>query len=165
MRLPTTTFGDVVAPEELHDRRTRIVSLVGALALAIAIFWSQAGQAQDVDEIVIDNNRVHPDVFRTSIERKTLFRNRSDRQIDVTFEGYAGQHHVSEDMGQLWVVFHRPGKHRYVVRFTDSEVEHLHGVVDVEPASVREIQDGPGAARREPPVCNGVTVMQLCYSP
>ena len=146
-------------------RWTRIIALVGASGLVIISSGAQLVRATEVDEIVIESAGLRPEVFRTSIERNTLFHNRSDRPIDVTFDGYAGQHHVSEVRGQLWVIFHRPGKHRYVVRFSDSEADHLHGVVHVEPASAREIQSDPGAARRELPVCNGVTVMELCYSP
>src|SRR5712691_9473970 len=92
----------------------RAISRLGILVMVLAGLAAPPVWAEDVEEIVVEAARVSPEVLRTSIERKTIFRNRSNRPIDVTFEGYAGQHHVSEIMGQVWVVFHLPGRHRYV---------------------------------------------------
>ena len=143
----------------------RAISRLGILIMVMAGLAAPPVWADDVDEVVIEAARVSPEVLRTSIERKTIFRNRSNRPIDVTFEGYAGQHHISEIMGQVWVIFHRPGRHCYVVRFSAVEGNHLHGVVDVEPAPSRRSPSDPDTERREFPACNGITVTDVCYQP
>lgn len=112
--------------------------------------------ADDPVEVVIERQAVKPGVVRIAIDRTIVFVNRSGKPIHVTFLGYRGMHHVSETSGQLKVVFHRAGRHPYVVTPADGHESHLHGLVEV---------DTSPSHGRELPVCTGLVVKDVCLEP
>ena len=143
----------------MTHRWNAAMSAACAIAVTIAAISSLASStahAADPIEIVIERGGVKPDVLRTAIDRTVVFVNRSGKPIDVSFLGYRGMHHVSETSGQLTAVFHRAGRHPYVVTFGNSYEGHLHGSVEVDPDP---------SHRQETPVCTGVSVRYICMEP
>ena len=112
--------------------------------------------AEPVAEIVIHPGAVAPEVLRTVLGATVMFRNRSQRPVEVEFVGYRGWHHVSETPEGIAVIFHRAGRHPFVVRFSGTDRAHLHGVVEVGAAS---------SPTRELPVCTSITVREVCLEP
>ncbi len=128
----------------------RLVPLVLA-----ALLWTGSVNARD-GEIVIGATRLDPPVLRTVTEQRVTFVNRSGRIVHVDFLGDAGQHHVYQVPGSIWAIFHRPGRHPYVVHFKTDGGRELRGVVEVESGTI------PGPL---PPTCTGFTVMGECLDP
>ena len=85
-----------------------------------------------------------------------MFRHRSERPIEVQFVGYRGRHHVWETPEGLAVIFHRTGRHPYVVRFSGSDRAHVHGVVEVDAAI---------SSARPLPICTTIRVEEVCLEP
>jgi hypothetical protein len=135
------------------------VARLGVALLSVGLFVPFAGATTHIGDVVISATALQPEVLKISISRTVLFRNLSERAVDVAFLGYAGMHHVSERGAHIEVVFHGAGRHPYVVRFASSNAGHLHGVVEVADTPT----EGPGAT--DLPVCTGVTVSGICYSP
>lgn len=123
---------------------------------AIALSFSVPGHGQPVAEIVIQPAAVEPEVLRTTFGTTVMFRNRSQRPIEVQFAGYRGWHHVSETPEGVAVIFHRAGRHPFVVRFSGSDQAHVHGAVEVGVAS------SPTGVL---PVCTTINVQALCLEP
>lgn len=128
------------------------------LVLGIIAVGCFAGpiQAQPVSEVVVYALTVEPETLRTVLGTSVMFRNHSGRSIDVQFVGYRGWHHVSRTPDGVAVVFHQTGPHPFVVKFSDSDQAHLHGVVEVAPAS------------GSPPLpfdCSTIRVGQVCLEP
>jgi len=126
------------------------------LIMGVVICTPGSLRADDPVEVLIERQAVKPALLRIAIDRTILFVNRSGQPIGVTFLGYRGMHHVSESSGQLTVVFHRAGRHSYIVTFGDSDESHLHGLVEV---------DASPSHGREPPVCTGLVIREVCISP
>ena len=104
-------------------------------------------------EVVISAGAVEPEMLRTVLGSTVIFRNRSQRSIEVQFVGYRGWHHVSETREGVVVVFHQTGRHPFVVRFSGSDQAHVHGAVEVDAAS---------SAARATPACGTIRIEDVC---
>lgn len=108
----------------------------------------------DAGEIIIRSSGLTPEVFLVEPEQRVLFLNRSGRQIHIEFMMLNdGQHHFIQVQERIWAVFHRTGRHPYVVHFGGAGIPDLQGAVDV-------VDDPYG--RPDPTVCSGITVMGGC---
>ena len=134
------------------------VAPLGPALLSVGLLVAPTGAATHIGEVVISATALQPEVLKISTNRTVLFRNLSERPVDVAFLGYAGMHHGSERRPYIEVAFHAAGRHPYVVRFASSNAGHLHGVVEVADTPTER----PSAA--DLPVCNGMTVSGVCYS-
>ena len=104
-------------------------------------------------EIVIDAGALRPTLLTVESDESVTFTNRSGRVVHLEFLGRADEHHVFQVPGQIRATFHRAGRHAYVVHFETPPRAELHGVVEV-----RE----PASPPSQPPVCNGVSVEEIC---
>jgi plastocyanin len=126
---------------------------VGTLALGItATALSVPAAARD--EIVISAAALEPPALETVVGHRVTFVNRSGHIVHVEFPGDRSQHYVFQVPGEIWAVFHRPGRHPYVVHFSGDESRGLSGAV--------EVADDPSAG---PHTCSGLTVMGTCIEP
>jgi hypothetical protein len=121
-------------------------------AVTLAAFLLPAQVLAD-DQILIEATGVRPPVLRTTTAHRVNFVNRSGRYAHVEFVGEAAGHYVVQVPGDIWVIFHRPGRHQYVVHLESGKPVSLEGVVEV----VRDPHDTPG-----PHTCGGLTVMGNC---
>ena len=102
--------------------------------------------------VVIEAGRLNPPVLEVAIDQRVTFVNDAGRVVHVDFLGDAGEHHVFQVPGTIWAIFHRTGRHPYVVHFESGGSETLRGTVDVV----------EGAAPGDPPTCTSITVMGVC---
>ena len=129
--------------------------LLGVAGLALAVV--EAGELLTPvllwaeEEITITATGLQPPVLRTAPERRVTFVNRTGQLVHVDFGEKPGQHHTFQVPGQIWAIFHRPGRHVYEVHFPDGRA--VSGAVDV----VEDPYERPG-----PPTFSGVTVMGEC---
>jgi hypothetical protein len=63
------------------------------------------------------------------------------------------QHHLIQVPEQIWAIFHKVGRHPFVVHFGDPAMANLNGAVEVV---------GDPYGRPNPLVCSGITVMGAC---
>ena len=121
----------------------------GPVAIALGMMVASLPvTATEAPEIVIDPTRLEPTVLRATTEQRVTFVNRSGRPVHVEFHADGGQHHVFQVPGSIWAVFHRPGRHSYVVHFQVGRGPDLSGAVDVEAGQVA----GPGVRPDAPAV-------------
>lgn len=126
-----------------------VVAMLAAVALGFA-----TGEGLTVGEIVIETTALTPSVLLTEPEHRVLFINRSGRAVHVQFLMRNGdQHHLVQAPGQIWAIFHRMGRHPFVVHFLDRTVPDLFGAVEVV---------GEPYGRPDPLACSGITVMGAC---
>lgn len=104
-------------------------------------------------EIVIDAGALTPALLTVESDESVTFVNRSGRVVHLDFLGRADEHHVFQVPGRIRATFHRAGRHPYVVHFETAPRAELRGVVEV-----RE----PESPRSQLPVCNGVSVGEIC---
>jgi len=134
-------------------RRARCSSRLVAAAAVVAAFLPAAlapAAAGADDEVVIEGTGLHPPLVRTTTSRRVTFINRSGRIARLQFLGDSGDHRAFEVPVQLWVVFDRPGRHRYLVHLgTEGEAVTLQGTVEV-------VKQGAGSL--DPPTCDSVTL-------
>jgi hypothetical protein len=107
-------------------------------------------------EILIETNALRPEVLMTVPERRVVFTNRTGHpaHIQFTMKNPNGeQHHLVQVPEQIWAIFHKVGRHPFVVHFTDRAMPDLYGAVEI-------VVDPYG--RPDPLVCNGITVMGAC---
>jgi len=123
-------------------------SMPTALVVMLALMPARA----TAPTVVIGAGRLVPPVLEVAIDQRVTFVNDAARVVHVDFVGHAGEHHVFQVPGRIWAVFHRTGRHPYVVHFESGRGEALRGAVDV-------VQ---GAEPGDPPTCNSVTVMGVC---
>jgi hypothetical protein len=109
--------------------------------------------AAEGGEIVIETGALRPSILKVQSEEAVEFVNRSGRQAHVDFLGAADEHHIVPVPGRILAIFHRPGRHPYVVHLEGRRRSELRGAVDVEE---------PRDPRDELPVCGGVTVEGVC---
>ena len=133
---------------------TAICLVLAGGAAPPAVSAGRAATAEE--EIVIETSRIVPAVLKTTIERRVSFVNRSGQMVHVDFVGRSDEHHVFQVPGRIWAIFHRPGRHAYVVHFYGGRHGDLRGAV--------EAADDPGL-RPSAPICGGVTVMETCIEP
>jgi hypothetical protein len=123
----------------------RVVPII--IALAVAGLCPVAARADD--EVVIEAGALRPPVLQTTTAHRVTFVNRSGRLVHVEFTGDPGEHRVFQVPGQIWAVFHRPGRHPYVVHVgTGRNVVTLAGAV--------EVRSDPNAPP-ELPTCDSTT--------
>ena len=124
------------------------------LAAAIVAATLAAGRPAWADhKIMIEANWLDPPVVTVPVDERVTFVNRSGRAAHVEFLGDSGRHHVTQVPTEIWVIFHAPGRHPYVVHFPEARGADLRGVVEV-------MADPRGGA--ETRSCNGLTVMGAC---
>ena len=104
-------------------------------------------------EVVIEASALTPPVLTVAADEAVAFVNRSGRIVHVDFLGRTGEHHVFQVPGSIRAIFHRPGRHPYVVHLGRDRREELRGAVEVE------------EPRGELPVCRGITVEGNCLEP
>jgi hypothetical protein len=105
-------------------------------------------------EIIIEATALRPQVLMTEPEHEVTFVNRSGRPVHLDLLIRDPElHHVIQVPDRIRAVFHRPGRHPYVVHFSDPAVADLRGAIEV----VRDPYGGP-----DPHVCSGVTVQEAC---
>ena len=127
----------------------RASRLVAAAAAFLAAALAPAAARAD-DEVVIEGTGLRPPLVRTTTSRRVTFINRSGRIARLQFLGDAGDDRAFEVPVQLWVVFDRPGRHRYLVHLgTERDAVTLQGTVEV-------VKQGAGSL--DPPTCDSVTL-------
>jgi plastocyanin len=127
-----------------------------ALLLSVVLVASSAAALDET--IVIEATRLDPAVLKTTTGQRVDFVNRSQRAVHVEFGGDVRQHHVVQIPagGPIWVVFHRPGTHPYVVHvYERREIRALSGMVEV-------VEDA--THKWDSQTC-GVIVMGECIEP
>jgi len=125
------------------------------VTLLLAFLVSAASAAAE-REVVISAETVDPPVLRVLPDERVLFLNRSGRSMHIDLVGDAKQHHVFRVSDEIWAIFHRPGRHAYIVHLEDPGGGLLRGVIEVTQESVSE---------SAPPTCSTVTVMGACLEP
>ena len=131
------------------------LATVGVMALG-ALSSSVARAAEDaiVGEVIIEATALSPAVLLTAPERRVVFVNRSGRSVHLQFLMHnRGQHDLVQVPESIWAVFHRAGRHEYVVHFGGRAMSDLRGAVEV----VGDPYGGP-----DPLVCSGITVQGAC---
>lgn len=126
-----------------------LILMVAGLGLAFAM-----GEGVTAGEIVIETRALTPPVLLTEPEHRVLFINHSGRAVHIQFlMRNEDQHHLVQAPGRIWAIFHRIGRHPFVVHFLDRTVPDLYGAVEVA---------GEPYGRPDPLVCSGITVMGGC---
>jgi plastocyanin len=121
-----------------------------ACRVALAL-WPFPAEAQP--HVEIDAATLRPAELKATVGQRVTFVNRSGRLVHVEFLSTSSGHEVFEVSGEIWAVFHYPGRHDYVVHFLAPGAGDLRGAV-----SVRDDPD----ARGKPATCSGVTVIGIC---
>jgi len=92
---------------------------------------------------------LRPSLVRTTTSRRVTFINRSAGSRG-SVPRRRGDDRAFEVPVQLWVVFDRPGRHRYLVHLgTERDAVTLQGTVEV-------VKQGAGSL--DPPTCDSVTL-------
>lgn len=126
-----------------------LLPMVAGLGLAFAM-----GEGVTAGEIVIEAKALTPPVLMTEPEHRVFFVNRSGRAVHIQFlMRNDDHHHLVQAPGQIWAIFHRMGRHPFVVHFLDRTVSDLYGAVEVV---------GDPYGRPDPLVCSGITVQGGC---
>ena len=131
-----------------------------ALAIVVALLlWAPPAPAQPADPgvalIVVEVARLTPEVVTVPVDGEVRLVNRSQRAIHVQFLDASGHHHLFPVEASIGAIFHRAGRHPFVVHFRDGSGRELHGAVDV--------TDLPPAEGL--PVCGWITVEGNCLDP
>jgi hypothetical protein len=100
--------------------------------------------------LAIEAGGLTPPTLAVVAEEPVIFDNRSGERVHVQFLEEDGSHHLFQVTARIWAVFHRPGRHEYVVHRDDRP--DLRGAIDV--------VEAPDAAGL--PVCSTITVMGVC---
>jgi hypothetical protein len=129
-----------------------VIVLLVVIAVAPAATWISSATAEQ-DQIVIKARSLEPRVLETVTGRRVTFVNRSGQAVHLDFWGDAAEHRVFQVPGEIWAIFHRPGRHPYMVHFSGDETVGLHGV---------DVKEDPSAG---PHTCGGFTVMGTCIEP
>lgn len=135
-------------------RRVRLASvlLMAGVATVLGLAVAATPSADDVTDIVVEANGLRPPVAHARLDAPVRFVNRTQSDIHVEFFGDRGEHYVVTVPGEISAVFHRPGRHPFVVHAGGTGRELARGVVDV-------ADDFP---RNGLPVCGWVTVESIC---
>jgi hypothetical protein len=143
-RGPHDTLKRASTPRDLARRVLAAVTLTAVL-LPVPVHAD--------DQILIEAAGLRPPVLRTTTAHRVNFVNRSGRYAHVEFLGEGAGHHVVSVPGEIWAIFHRPGRHEYVVHLEGRPRGELRGIVEV----AQDPDERPG-----PPTCTGLTVMGNC---
>jgi hypothetical protein len=116
----------------LETNGTRPRSASWLLAIGLVALMGSAAPALGGETVVVTASAVDPPLLRTRTGVRVDFENRTGRAIHLEFEGGRGEHDVVQlpATGPFWVVFHRPGTHRYVVHVYEAKERGLAGVVE-----------------------------------
>ncbi len=127
-----------------------------AFVTLLAVIWILPAWSADV-KVVIRATRIEPHVLSVVAGQRVNFVKRVDRPVHVEFGVDPSGHQVFQmpETDPIWVIFHRPGTHPYVVHIYDGKTIALHGVVEVV-----EDPDHPWALGR----C-GAVVEEACIEP
>jgi hypothetical protein len=127
-------------------------------AVAMLLFVGLASGMGDgpATEVVITAHGVAPSSVRVRPDERVVFVNRSGRELHIDLVGDAEQHHVFRVSGEIWAIFHQPGRHASIVDFEDPGGGRLRGVVDV-------TEDSESGSL--PLTSSTVTVMDICLEP
>jgi hypothetical protein len=118
----------------------------------IASLTASPGTA--AEPIVVGPGLLRPSAAFVKAETWLEFVNRSGLPVHVEFFDRSGeQHHVIHEPDRIWAIFHRPGRHLFVVHFLDRKHADLHGAVDV--------GEGPHGGP-DPLLCSWITPMGGC---
>ena len=106
---------------------------IAASVLVVALLALAAGSAWADHQIVVSRDSVEPGVFHTATGERVEFVNRSGRAVHIEFTCDATEHELVQlpVTGPASVVFHRPGRHAYVVHVYERAERTLTGVVEV----------------------------------
>ena len=128
---------------------TSRLSLIAAFVIGVGVAPGVAGADH---EIAVLSSAIEPSMVRVALDERVTFVNRSGRAIHVEMTGPEGERHLFHLYDTMWVEFHRPGRHPFVVHFYTGRRVDVRGVVDVE------------AETRSLPLseCAGFTVDDLC---
>lgn len=125
--------------------RAGLTAIVMALALAMGALPARAD-----DEVIIEAKGLRPPVLKTTTAHRVTFVNRTGRLVHIEFTGDPGEHQVFQVPGQMWAVFHRPGRHPYAVHVgSGTATVTLQGAVEV-------IEDP--SAKPDLPTCDSLTL-------
>ncbi len=127
-----------------------------AMVILLSVILVSAAAEAAEREVVISALTVDPPVLRVLPDQRVVFVNRSGRSVHIDLVGDAKQHHVFRVSGEIWAIFHRLGRHDYIVDFDDPGRGHLRGVIDVTEDRV---------SGSLPPTCSTVTVIGACLEP
>lgn len=135
-------------------RWTAMHSFLSVVAVGMALIAWGAGLASAGDSILVKPDGVEPAVLRTTTGTRVEFLNQTGRAVHVQFSGDAGEHQVVQipATGPIWVIFHRPGPHPYVIHVYEPKERALPGLVE----ATEDPQRPSGS-----PTCS-VTVMDVC---
>ncbi len=134
--------------------RAPLAQVVVMAALVLAPLSHSWGEGFIAEEIIIDTEGLQPQVLLIGADRRVTFVNRSGKMVHVDFIIRETElHHTVQVTDRIWAVFHRSGRHPYVVHFQDPTAPDLRGVIEV----VSDPYGGPDAR-----ICSGVTVMGAC---
>ena len=107
--------------------------LVRAVAVGVITLAWGAVPARGGEAIVVRGDAVEPLVLRATTGERVDFVNRTGRAVHVEFAADVGGHQVVQlpATGPIWVVFHRPGTHPYVIHVYERPERTLRGMVEV----------------------------------
>jgi plastocyanin len=125
--------------------------------VASVLFACTAVPARGGEAIVVRRDAVEPSVLRATTGERVDFVNRTGRAVHVEFAGDVRGHQVVQlpATGPIWVVFHRPGTHPYVIHVYERPERTLRGTVEVTEDPQRPWDSSS---------C-GVSVMGACLEP
>ena len=103
-------------------------------------------------EVEISAAALRPQTAMAAVGERVTFVDRSGRRPHLEFHELPRGHRVFQVPGEIWAVFHAPGRHGYTVHLSDPTME-LHGVV-----LVQESPEPAGKLRE----CRGVSVQGEC---
>jgi hypothetical protein len=121
--------------------------------LVVLLLWPLTAGAA---EIVVEAGALTPAVLTVETDEPVSIVNRSGRVVHIDLLGRGDEHHVFQVPGRIQAVFHRPGRHPYVVHFETAPRGELRGAVDVRERAT---------PRDDAPVCRGISVDEICLEP
>jgi plastocyanin len=122
------------------------------MALATSVVATVPHAPAAAAEIEITALAIRPQTAVAAVGERVTFVDRSGRRAHLEFHELPRGHRAFQVPGEIWAVFHVPGRHGYTVHLSGPTLE-LHGVVDVREAT------GPERELRE---CRGVSVQGEC---
>ena len=140
-----------------NARSAAMLRAARALAVAFIVMASSARLARAGENIVVHSTAVEPAVLRTTSGERVDFVNGTGRAVHVEFKRDVRRHQVVQTpaTGPIWVVFHRPGTHPYVIHVYEPKERTLSGMVEVTESPLQPWDSS---------TC-GITAMGLCIEP
>ena len=122
----------------------RHIAAIVVVLLASATAEARAGIVEPVSQVVIESDRLTPQMLETLTGTRVVFLNRTGQPVHLQFSGELQRHEVVQVpvTGPLWAVFHRPGTHAYTVHVYGRHTVALDGVVSVTTDATHQWQSG-----------------------